>query len=139
LSLTKGEITAGEYFDKEFDLCGRDIGRSKEIRTKVNKFKVPIWQIIYNFICTTYKFFIITFFYYFHQAQVWLCEDYPLNLQEQIMPIIDIMALSSPMFSKLKNFIQMQIPAGFPVKIGTALKQIIEAFINNKIINVVYS
>jgi hypothetical protein len=34
------------------------------------------------------------------------------------MPIIDIMALSSPMFSKLKNFIQMQIPAGFPVKIG---------------------
>lgn len=37
------------------------------------------------------------------------------------MPIIDIMALSNTMFSKLKQFIQMQIPAGFPVKIGKAL------------------
>lgn len=54
----------------------------------------------------------------FLQAQVWLSEDYPVNLQEQIMPIIDIMALSNTMFSKLKQFIQMQIPAGFPVKIG---------------------
>lgn len=52
------------------------------------------------------------------QATLWLSEDYPLSLQEQIMPIIDLMAISSSHFAKLKDFIQMQLPAGFPVKIG---------------------
>ena len=52
------------------------------------------------------------------QATLWLCEDYPLSLQEQIMPIVDLMAISSSHFAKLKDFIQMQLPAGFPVKIG---------------------
>jgi len=47
-----------------------------------------------------------------------LSEDYPLSLQEQIMPIVDLMAISSSHFAKLKDFIQMQLPAGFPVKIG---------------------
>lgn len=42
-----------------------------------------------------------------------------LKLQEQIMPILDLMAsMSSPHFAKLKDFIQMQLPSGFPVKIG---------------------
>lgn len=54
------------------------------------------------------------------QATLWLCEDYPLALQEQIMPIVDLMAISSPHFAKLKDFIQMQLPSGFPVKIGEA-------------------
>jgi hypothetical protein len=35
------------------------------------------------------------------------------------MPILDLMAaISSPHFVKLKDFVQMQLPAGFPVKIG---------------------
>lgn len=34
------------------------------------------------------------------------------------MPIVDLMAISSSHFAKLKNFIQMQLPAGFPIKIG---------------------
>jgi hypothetical protein len=34
------------------------------------------------------------------------------------MPIVDLMAISSSHFAKLKDFIQMQLPAGFPVKIG---------------------
>lgn len=56
---------------------------------------------------------------FFHvQATLWLSEDYPLSLQEQIMPIVDLMAISSSHFAKLKDFIQMQLPAGFPVKIG---------------------
>lgn len=39
------------------------------------------------------------------------------------MPILDLMAaISSPHFAKLKDFIQMQLPAGFPVKIGKCLK-----------------
>ena len=52
------------------------------------------------------------------QATLWLCEDYPLAIQEQIMPVVDLMAIFSPIFAKLKSFIQMQLPAGFPVKIG---------------------
>lgn len=62
---------------------------------------------------------ILTCFLKNTQATLWLCEDYPLALQEQIMPIVDLMAISSPHFAKLKDFIQMQLPAGFPVKIGT--------------------
>lgn len=37
------------------------------------------------------------------------------------MPIVDLMAISSSHFAKLKDFIQMQLPAGFPVKIGKKL------------------
>lgn len=49
---------------------------------------------------------------------MWLSEDYPLSLKEQIMPIVDLMAITSSHFAKLKDFIEMQLPSGFPVKIG---------------------
>lgn len=52
------------------------------------------------------------------KANLWLCERYPLSLPEQILPIVDLMAISSSHFAKLKDFIQMQLPSGFPVKIG---------------------
>ncbi|XP_012225465.1 ankyrin repeat domain-containing protein 13D isoform X2 [Linepithema humile] len=92
-------ITAEEYFDPDIDLNGRDIGRPKEVNTKIQKFK----------------------------ATLWLSEDYPLSLQEQIMPIVDLMAISSSHFAKLKDFIQMQLPAGFPVKIEIPLFHILNA------------
>ncbi|XP_071629370.1 ankyrin repeat domain-containing protein 13D isoform X1 [Temnothorax longispinosus] len=92
-------ITAEEYFDPAVDLNGRDIGRPKEVNTKIQKFK----------------------------ATLWLSEDYPLSLQEQIMPIVDLMAISSSHFAKLKDFIQMQLPAGFPVKIEIPLFHILNA------------
>lgn len=80
-----------EYFDPNLDLGKRDIGRRpKEVSTKIQKFK----------------------------ATLWLCEDYPLSLADQIMPVVDLMAISSTHFAKLRDFIQMQLPAGFPVKIG---------------------
>nr|CAD7595089.1 unnamed protein product [Timema genevievae] len=88
-------ISPEEYFDETADLSGRDIGRPKEINTKIQKFK----------------------------ATLWLCENYPLSLQEQIMPIVDLMAISSSHFAKLKDFIQMQLPAGFPVKIGAEVRR----------------
>ncbi|XP_032687957.1 ankyrin repeat domain-containing protein 13D [Odontomachus brunneus] len=92
-------ITAEEYFDSEVDLNERDIGRPKEVNTKIQKFK----------------------------ATLWLSEEYPLSLQEQIMPIVDLMAISSSHFAKLKDFIQMQLPAGFPVKIEIPLFHILNA------------
>lgn len=92
-------ITPEEYFDPDVDLNGRDIGRPKEVNTKIQKFK----------------------------ATLWLSEDYPLSLQEQIMPIVDLMATSSSHFAKLKDFIQLQLPAGFPVKIEIPLLHILNA------------
>lgn len=92
-------ITPEEYFDHEFDLNGKDIGRPKEVNTKIQKFK----------------------------ATLWLSENYPLSLQEQIMPIVDLMAISSSHFAKLKDFIQMQLPAGFPVKIEIPLFHVLNA------------
>lgn len=92
-------ITAEEYFDPDVDLNGRDIGRPKEVNTKIQKFK----------------------------ATLWLSEEYPLSLQEQIMPIVDLMAISSSHFAKLKDFIQMQLPVGFPVKIEIPLFHILNA------------
>lgn len=92
-------ITPEEYFDPDVVLGARDIGRPKEISTKIQKFR----------------------------ATLWLCEDYPLSLPEQIMPIVDLMAISSSHFAKLKNFIQMQLPAGFPVKIEIPLFHVLNA------------
>lgn len=83
-------ITALQYFDINYDLKGKDIGCPKEMTTKTQRFK----------------------------ANLWLCEDYPLSLQEQVLPIIDLMAISSSHFAKLRDFITLQLPAGFPVKIG---------------------
>lgn len=37
------------------------------------------------------------------------------------MPIVDLMAITSSHFAKLKDFIEMQLPSGFPVKIGVIL------------------
>ena len=59
------------------------------------------------------------FYFVIIQATLWLCEDYPLSLADQIMPIVDLMAISSTHFAKLRDFIQMQLPAGFPTKIGS--------------------
>ena len=83
-------IMPEEYFDKACDLQGKDIGRPIEQTKKVQKFK----------------------------AQLWLCENYPLSLPEQVIPIIDLMATHNAHFRKLKDFITLQLPSGFPVKIG---------------------
>jgi len=67
------------------------------------------------------------------KAQLSLCEEYPLSLQEQIMPIIDLLAISNTHFQKLKDFIHMQLPSGFPVKIEIPLFHVLNAritFIN---------
>lgn len=54
-------------------------------------------------------------------ATLSLCENYPLFLHEQILPIVDLMALNNSHFKKLKEFITLQLPSGFPIKIGNYL------------------
>lgn len=55
------------------------------------------------------------------KAKLWLCEDHPLSLCEQVAPIIDLMAISNALFAKLRDFITLRLPPGFPVKIGTGV------------------
>jgi len=86
-------ITMDDYFDSNADLSGRDIGRPVEQSTKTQRFK----------------------------AQLSLSEAFPLSLPEQILPIIDLMAESNAHFRKLKDFITLQLPSGFPVKIEIPL------------------
>ena len=90
LSYNPSSIKPEEYFDDECDLEERDIGRPIEQSSKAQRFK----------------------------ATLWLCEDYPLSLPEQVVPIIDLMAASNAHFKKLRDFVTLQLPAGFPVKIG---------------------
>ncbi|CAH1802482.1 unnamed protein product [Owenia fusiformis] len=92
-------ITPEEYFNDRIELGDRDIGRPIEQSTKIQKFK----------------------------ANLSLCEDYPLSLQEQVIPIIDLMATSNAHFAKLRDFITLTLPAGFPVKIEIPLFHVLNA------------
>ncbi|KAK5864757.1 hypothetical protein PBY51_015972 [Eleginops maclovinus] len=92
-------ITAEEYFDPEFNLNGRDIGRPVELTSKVQRFK----------------------------ATLWLSESHPLSLAEQVTPIIDLMAISNAHFAKLRDFITLRLPPGFPVKIEIPLFHVLNA------------
>ncbi|XP_032596741.1 ankyrin repeat domain-containing protein 13D isoform X2 [Drosophila grimshawi] len=95
-------VTVEEYFSPEVDLHGRDIGKPKNLSTKVQRFK----------------------------ANLWLAEDHPIRLQEQVLPILDLMStMASPHVSKLKDFITMQLPAGFPVKVEIPLFHVLNACI----------
>ncbi|XP_056295874.1 ankyrin repeat domain-containing protein 13D isoform X2 [Pseudoliparis swirei] len=92
-------ITADEYFNPEFNLNSRDIGRPVELSSKVQRFK----------------------------ATLWLSESHPLSLAEQVTPIIDLMAISNAHFAKLRDFITLRLPPGFPVKIEIPLFHVLNA------------
>ncbi|KAM8999676.1 ankyrin repeat domain-containing protein 13B isoform 3-T3 [Sarcophilus harrisii] len=92
-------ITAEEYFNPSFELGNRDMGRPMELTTKTQKFK----------------------------AKLWLCEEHPLSLCEQVAPIIDLMAISNALFAKLRDFITLRLPPGFPVKIEIPIFHILNA------------
>lgn len=64
------------------------------------------------------------------KAHLWLSDDFPIKLQEQILPILDLMStLASPHVSKLKEFIMLQLPSGFPVKVEIPLFHVLNALI----------
>ncbi|XP_075391032.1 ankyrin repeat domain-containing protein 13A [Tenrec ecaudatus] len=92
-------ITPEEYFNGDFDLKDRDIGRPKELTIRTQKFK----------------------------AMLWMCEEFPLSLVEQVTPIIDLMARTSAHFARLRDFIKLEFPPGFPVKIEIPLFHVLNA------------
>ncbi|XP_044785988.2 ankyrin repeat domain-containing protein 13A isoform X2 [Bubalus bubalis] len=92
-------ITPDEYFNEEFDLKDRDIGRPKELTIRTQKFK----------------------------ATLWMCEEFPLSLVEQVVPIIDLMARTSAHFARLRDFIKLEFPPGFPIKIEIPLFHVLNA------------
>lgn len=47
-----------------------------------------------------------------------MSEEHPLSLVEQVTPIIDLMARTSSHFARLRDFVTLNFPPGFPVKIG---------------------
>ena len=49
------------------------------------------------------------------------------NPCSKVMPIVDLLAISNTHFQKLKHFIHMQLPSGFPVKIEIPLFHVINA------------
>ncbi|KAJ7309868.1 hypothetical protein JRQ81_007942 [Phrynocephalus forsythii] len=92
-------ITPEEYFNPQFDLKDRDVGRPKEVTIRTQKFK----------------------------ANLWMSEDFPLSLVEQVSPIVDLMARTSAHFARLKDFITLDFPPGFPVKIEIPLFHVLNA------------
>ncbi|CAG9530394.1 unnamed protein product [Cercopithifilaria johnstoni] len=100
-------LTPQQYLDKNYSMNNRDIGLPKQVTKKTTSFK----------------------------ATLWLCDHYPLDLQDQVLPIIDLMAVNNAHFARLKNFIQLQLPAGFPVKIEIPLFHVVSARITFSAVN----
>ncbi|TKS78724.1 Ankyrin repeat domain-containing protein 13A [Collichthys lucidus] len=92
-------ITPEEYFDPDFDLEDRDIGRPIELSIRTQKFK----------------------------GTLWMSEEHPLSLVKQVTPIIDLMARTSSHFARLRDFVTLKFPPGFPVKIEIPLFHVLNA------------
>ncbi|TNN33076.1 Ankyrin repeat domain-containing protein 13A [Liparis tanakae] len=92
-------ITPEEYFDPDFQLGDRDIGRPIELSIRTQKFK----------------------------GTLWMSEEHPLSLVEQVTPIIDLMARTSSHFARLRDFVTLKFPPGFPVKIEIPLFHVLNA------------
>ncbi|XP_038145969.1 ankyrin repeat domain-containing protein 13A isoform X1 [Cyprinodon tularosa] len=92
-------ITPEEYFNPDFDLGNRDIGRPIELTIRTQKFK----------------------------GTLWMSEEHPLSLVEQVTPIIDLMARTSSHFARLRDFVTLKFPPGFPVKIEIPLFHVLNA------------
>lgn len=99
-------LTLEEYFNPRL-YPGKDVGKLRKMTSKTQKFS----------------------------ATVALSDTFPLSLQEQVLPIINLMANSSSHFAKLRDFITLQLPAGFPIKIEIPLFRVLNARITFNNIN----
>ncbi|XP_065054339.1 ankyrin repeat domain-containing protein 13D-like [Rhopilema esculentum] len=91
-------LSIEQYFNPK-ENPGKDIGRCKRMTSKSQKFS----------------------------ATLALCDNFPLSLQDQVLPVINLMANSNTHFAKLRDFITLQLPAGFPVKIEIPLFHVLNA------------
>ncbi|XP_046839902.1 ankyrin repeat domain-containing protein 13A-like [Xenia sp. Carnegie-2017] len=92
-------LSMEEYFNLPLNKSKKDIGRAKDMITKSQKFK----------------------------ATLCLCPSYPLSLQQQILPVIKLLAISNSHFAKLRDFVALHLPAGFPLKIEIPLFHLLNA------------
>nr|VZI44645.1 unnamed protein product [Spirometra erinaceieuropaei] len=89
-SYNPSNISIEEYFSQDaHSKPKREIGRPKVMTAKLK----------------TYK------------AHLYLCEEYPVSLKDQVLPIVELMAEYNPYFFKLQEFLTKQLPSGFPMKI----------------------
>eukprot|EP00045_Choanoeca_perplexa_P010410 m.105021 g.105021 ORF g.105021 m.105021 type:complete len:613 (+) comp15269_c0_seq1:157-1995(+) len=75
------------------------IGRKRQIKTKKQNIKMSLW----------------------------MSHDFPLSFKEQVLPIIDLLAPTNRHIAKLRDFISLQLPAGFPVKIEVPVYHVLTA------------
>ena len=59
-------------------------------------------------------------------ASLWMSNQFPLRL-EQLLPLFEIMSPSNEHFDKLREFISMNLPPGFPVQAEIPLLMILSA------------
>ncbi len=59
-------------------------------------------------------------------ASLWMSDQFPLRL-EQLLPLFEIMSPSNEHFDKLREFISMNLPPGFPVQAEIPLLMILSA------------
>eukprot|EP01083_Nonionella_stella_P092711 259601_1 len=60
------------------------------------------------------------------KAGLWISEDFPFK-KSDILPILDIISPSSPQVKKLKSFIELEMPPGFPVRLEIPLFHVLTA------------
>ena len=105
-SMNPFNLSIEDYFNPK-QHPGKDIGCIKKMKSRVQKFS----------------------------ATVALADEFPLSLQDQVLPIINLMANSNSHFAKLRDFITLQLPAGFPIKIEIPLFHVLKARITFNNVN----
>ncbi|PAA67588.1 hypothetical protein BOX15_Mlig009055g1, partial [Macrostomum lignano] len=99
LEYVPGAVSAQEYFNRQLSLAGRDVGVPRDISLREHSFT----------------------------AKLWMCDSFPLNLQDQVLPVLDLMANKSAHFSQLREFVTLQLPAGFPLRVEIPLHTLLQA------------
>lgn len=54
------------------------------------------------------------------KVSVWMADNFPLTVQ-QLLPFIEVIAMGNRNFEKVQEFISMELPSGFPVRIEIPL------------------
>ena len=92
-------VSEEQYFNRDFPLNGKSLGRPREVSKRVQRF----------------------------HATLWMSDQFPLSLHDQILPILDLLAQRQSHVKKLRDFITSHLPAGFPVKIDLPLYYVLTA------------